>query len=878
MMTSKEIRQAFLDFFKEKEHRIVPSAPIVNKDDPSLMFTNAGMNQFKDYFLGNQTPDIRRIADTQKCLRVSGKHNDLEEVGRDSYHHTMFEMLGNWSFGDYFKKEAIDWAWELLTDRLKLPASRLYVSVFEGDSAQGLEADEEAVGFWKAHIDQDRILYFDKKDNFWEMGDTGPCGPCSEIHIDLRPETDRKKIDGKSLVNADHPQVVEIWNLVFIQFNRMADGSLQELPEKHVDTGMGFERLCMAIQGTLSNYDTDVFTPFIKKIELDSGKKYTGAYAETAKVDIAMRVVVDHIRAVAFTIADGQIPSNTGAGYVIRRILRRAVRYYYSFLGIHTPYLHTLIPMLADNFKGVFPELNAQRQQVAKIIEGEEKTFLNTLENGLNRFASLESTNNVISGQDAFELYDTYGFPIDLTRLLAEEKGLTIDEKGFGKALQIQKDRSRADAQKAVGDWQNILTGVEVSFVGYDTLTTEDAAIIKHRTVMQKKKEQYQLVLDQTPFYAESGGQRGDVGILWVGDEKISVIDTQKENDLIIHIVKNLPQNMKAPVRAQVHTKKRTATSNNHSAVHLMHAALHQIIGDHALQKGQDVDPNRLRFDFSHFQKVTPEELQQVEDLVNAKIRENVPLLEERAIPIEQAKAEGALMLFGEKYGDLVRMITFDPTYSRELCGGTHASSTGELGLFKIISESGVAAGIRRIEAVTALAAQQFVTKELETLGGIRDLFKNPKDVFKAVADLQAENKKLKKEVDQLHATQANALKEELKSKAEKNGNVYVLATRVPIKDSATLKNLAYQLEKEMTPSVIVFGAEIKEKPQVMVIISKDLADTTGLHAGKLVGQLAKFIKGGGGGQPFFATAGGKDSAGLNDAISKAKELVGASL
>ncbi len=874
MMTSKQIRQTFLDFFKEKGHRIVPSAPIVSKDDPTLLFTNAGMNQFKDYFLGNQTPDTRRIADTQKCLRVSGKHNDLEEVGRDSYHHTMFEMLGNWSFGDYFKQEAIDWAWELLTERYQLPKDRLYASVFEGDEEQGLPVDQEAVDYWKKHLPDDRILYFDKSDNFWEMGETGPCGPCSEIHIDLRPEEERQKVDGKSLVNADHPQVVEIWNLVFIQFNRMADGTLKELPEKHIDTGMGYERLCMAMQGTLSNYDTDVFTPFIKQIEKDSGKTYTGKYEESAKTDIAMRVVADHIRAVAFAIADGQLPSNTGAGYVIRRILRRAVRYYYSFLDIQKPYLHTLIPRLADAFKEVFPELDAQSDQVAKVIEGEEKTFLNTLENGLSRFASLDVKNNTISGQDAFELYDTYGFPIDLTRLLASEKGYSIDEKGFDKALQEQKARSRADAQKAVGDWTTLRSGEEVVFVGYDDLEVSDARILKYRTVKQKKKEQYQVVLNKTPFYAESGGQRGDAGLLIVGEEKIPVLDTQKENDLIIHIVKKFPGDLEATVHAKVHPEKRRATSNNHSAVHLMHAALHEILGDHALQKGQDVDPARLRFDFSHFQKVEPEELQKIEDMVNQKIRANIPLQEDRAIPIEEAKEAGALMLFGEKYGDLVRMITFDPDFSRELCGGTHVQSTGEIGLFKILGESGVAAGIRRIEAVTATEAQKYVVEELKTLDEIRDLFKNPKNVVKSVSDLQEENKQLKKEVEQLLAAQANALKGDLIAKAEKVGNAHFLSARLPLGDAAAIKNLAYQLEKELAPAVIVFGAEVNGKPQLMVVISKELTESSDLHAGNMIRELAKEIKGGGGGQPFFATAGGKDVNGLDAALAKAKGMV----
>lgn len=872
-MTAQEIRQQFLDFFQSKGHKIVPSAPIVNKDDPTLMFTNAGMNQFKDYFLGNQTPEVKRIADTQKCLRVSGKHNDLEEVGRDSYHQTMFEMLGNWSFGDYFKEEAIAWAWELLTDVFKLPKDRIYVSVFAGDESEDLARDDEATNFWKNWVSEDRILYFGKKDNFWEMGDTGPCGPCSEIHIDLRPNTERAKVDGKSLVNMDDPLVVEVWNLVFIQFNRKADGSLEELPEKHVDTGMGFERLTMALQGKKSNYETDVFSHFIRFIEKASGKTYTNSFATDNKVDIAMRVVADHVRAVAFTIADGQLPSNTGAGYVIRRILRRAVRYYYSFLDITEPFLHTIIPLLADSFKDVFPELKAQQSQVARVIEGEEKTFLNTLENGLKRFDSLKIKNNQIDGQDAFDLYDTYGFPIDLTRLLAEEKGWTIDEKGFDQALQVQKERSRADAQKEVGDWHTVSGGEEVEFVGYDQTMVKNAKVLKYRTVNIKNKDEYQIVLNRTPFYGQSGGQAGDQGLFFFGTEKIPVLDTQKENDLIIHIVKKLPSDIEAPVTAQVHEIKRQATSSNHSATHLMHAAMHQVLGDHALQKGQDVDADRLRFDFSHFQKVTAEELTKIEAIVNQKIRENIALEEARDMPIDEAKAAGAMMLFGEKYGEKVRMITFDANFSRELCGGTHVAATGEIGVFKILSETGVAAGIRRIEAITAEKAQQFLNKELEQLAEIRQLFKNTSNVAKSVTDLQEENKKLKKEIEKLLAAQAGALKGQLLQQVEQTNGKNVLCARVPLNDSNALKNLAYQLEKELGNAIIVFGAEIGSKPQLMVTISKELTQS-GLDAGKIVRELARSIKGGGGGQAFFATAGGKDLNGLDEAIARAKEIL----
>jgi alanyl-tRNA synthetase len=873
-MTSREIRQAFLDFFAGKKHKIVASAPIVTKNDPTLMFTNAGMNQFKDFFLGNQTPDNPRIADTQKCLRVSGKHNDLEEVGIDSYHHTMFEMLGNWSIGDYFKQEAIDWAWELLVDKLGIDKERMYVTVFEGDESEGLQKDSEAATLWKKWMPEDRILYFDRKDNFWEMGDTGPCGPCSEIHVDLRSEEERAKVDGKTLVNQDDPLVVEIWNLVFIQFNRKADGSLEELPAKHVDTGMGFERLCMVLQGKQSNYDTDVFTPLIHKIEKMSGKKYTFSYDLSHKSDIAMRVVADHLRAVAFTIADGELPSNTGAGYVIRRILRRAVRYYYSFLDVEEPFMYKLIPLLADQMAVAFPELKAQEEQVARVIQAEERSFLHTLENGLHRFENLETSSGVIDGRQAFELYDTFGFPIDLTRLLASEKGLKVDEKGFEKALEEQKSRSRQDAKKDVEDWVGIRDLKNVQFVGYDELIVKDAKVVKYRMVSTKGKELYQLVLDKTPFYAESGGQAGDKGILLFGEEKVPVVDTQKENDLTIHIVKKLPENIEAPVRAEVNRKERAAVSQNHTATHLMHAALHEVLGEHALQKGQDVDPRRLRFDFSHFQKVNDEEMEKIEARVNEKIRENIALEESREIPIEEAKKAGAMMLFGEKYGDLVRMITFDPDFSRELCGGTHVNNTGEIGLFKIISESAVAAGIRRIEAVTAETAEAYIKSELEELQQVRQLFKNASQVVRQVQDLQGENKKLKKEVEALMAEQANALKDQLKNKVEEKNGYSFLAARLPLKDNATIKNLAYQLEKELGEVVIVFGAVIKEKPQLMVVISKSLTESQGLNAGSMIRELAKEIQGGGGGQPFFATAGGKNIEGLDAALSKAEEMI----
>ena len=873
-MTAQEIRDQFLAFFESKQHKIVASAPIVNKDDPTLMFTNAGMNQFKDFFLGNQTPDVRRIADTQKCLRVSGKHNDLEEVGLDGTHHTMFEMLGNWSIGDYFKEEAIGWSWELLTEVYKLPKERIYATVFGGDKADGLPADEEAKEIWKKYLPEDHILFFDRKDNFWEMGDTGPCGPCSEIHIDMRSDEERQKLAGADLVNMDDPMVVEIWNNVFIQFNRKADRSLEALPEKHVDTGMGFERLCMILQGKTATYDTDLFTPFIKHIEKVSGKTYSHSYDPQNKVDIAMRVVSDHIRAVAFAIADGQLPSNTGAGYVIRRILRRAVRYYYSFLDLKSPFLHTLIPMLSDEFGKVFPELAAQKDQVAKVIEGEEIAFLNTLANGLGRFDNMEVTNNEIKGEDAFELYDTFGFPIDLTRLIATEKGYTIDEVGFEKALAAQKARSRADAQKEVGDWQVVNEDEEVEFIGYDTLELTDAKVLKYRIVNVKKKDQYQLVLNRTPFYGESGGQVGDKGTLWIGEEKVRVFDTKKENELTVHIVDRLPTDMSAEVKGFVDASTRRATENNHTATHLMHAALHRILGEHALQKGQNVDHKRLRFDFSHFQPVTEEELSEIEEIVNQKVRENIELEEDRAVPIQDAKDSGATMLFGEKYGDFVRMITFDDSFSRELCGGTHVDATGNIGLFKIVSETGVAAGIRRIEAVTADTAADYIKTQLDELDKIRGLFKNAPHTAKQVEALQEENKQLKKELEKMRNAQAGALKDQLKAKVEKINEVHYLGANIDLDDANAIKTLAFQLEKELDNAVIILGAEVKGKALLTIMISKEIAGQDKLHAGTMIRQLAKHIQGGGGGQPFYATAGGKNPAGLEAAIAEGKEIV----
>jgi alanyl-tRNA synthetase len=878
MMTAREIRNTFLKFFASKGHKIVPSAPIVNREDPTLMFTNAGMNQFKDFFLGNKTPDNPRIADTQKCMRVSGKHNDLEDVGYDGTHHTMFEMLGNWSIGDYFKDEAIAWSWELLHDVFGIPKDRLYATVFGGDEKESLQRDDESLDLWRRFLPNDHILYGNKKDNFWEMGDTGPCGPCSEIHVDLRSDQDRAKIPGSELVNKDHPQVVEIWNNVFIQFNRKADGSLELLPAKHVDTGMGFERLAMVLQGKQYTYDTDIFTPVIRFVELESGIKYMGSYERSAKTDIAMRVIADHIRSVAFTIADGQLPGNNGAGYVVRRILRRAVRYYYSFLDIKTPLLHKLIPVLAAWYGDIFPELEAQQDQIGKIIEGEENAFLHTLENGIRRFESLDITSGVIRGEDAFELLDTFGFPIDLTRLMATEKGFTIDEVGFEKALAAQKQRSRADAQKEVGDWSTVgegQTSDSGSFVGYDKLEVENTRVAKYRTVKVKGKDQYQVVLECTPFYAESGGQSGDVGELLVDAEEITVIDTVRENDLIIHIVDKLPADPQALVFARVDASKRAAVSGNHSATHLMHAALHHILGSHALQKGQDVTPERLRFDFSHFQRVSEHELKAIETMVNAKIRENIPLGEKRSVPIDEARETGAMMLFGEKYGDEVRIITFDPNFSIELCGGTHVASTGQIGQFRIVGESSVAAGIRRIEAVTGSGAEEWLSGELEELDAVRNVLKINKGIAGAVHALQDENKVLRKEIERLVAGQAASLKGELMAKAQTIDEFILLSELVPVQDANAIKNLAYQLEKEMSPAVIVLGAVVNEKPLLTVIISQSLIEGKGFHAGNLVRALAKGIQGGGGGQPFFATAGGKDASGLEGAVAQVKSILG---
>ena len=841
------------------------------KDDPTLMFTNAGMNQFKDFFLGNKKPDNPRIADTQKCLRVSGKHNDLEEVGVDTYHHTMFEMLGNWSIGDYFKAEAIAWSWELLTEVYKLPKDRLYVSVFEGDPKENLPSSTIALKEWSKVVPQEHIIYGNKKDNFWEMGDTGPCGPCSEIHIDLRPDAERAETPGHLLVNNDHPQVIEIWNNVFIQYNRKADGTLEPLPAMHVDTGMGFERLVRAIQNKTSNYDTDVFTGTIFEVEKITGKKYN--FSDT-KMDVAFRVLADHIRAISFTIADGQLPANNGAGYVIRRILRRAVRYYYTYLDYKQPLLYQLIDGLSKQFENVFPELYLQKSFVEKVIREEEKSFLKTLEGGLRRIEDIKVQNNTIDGQDVFELYDTYGFPVDLTRLIADEKGWKVDEDGFSKALNEQKERSRADAKRETGDW--VMAGSEAltTFVGYDDLIVQGSKAVKYRVLKQKDKELYQLVLDVTPFYPEGGGQVGDTGFMMFDGEVIKVLDTKKENDLIIHIIDRIPDNISGDVYAEVNANKRSLTENNHSATHLLHAALRQVLGTHVQQKGSLVKDDYLRFDMSHYQKITDNELAQVEKIVNEKIRQNIPLEEARALPIEEAKKSGAMMLFGEKYGDSVRMITFDPAYSRELCGGCHVKYTGQLGLFKITSESGIAAGVRRIEAVTANKAEEYVNQQIHELNAIKSFFKNNINTTKNVSDLLDENKELAKEVEKLRGMQASGMKASLISGAKEISGARVVVAKLKEMDTKSAKTLSVNILSEIDNGLVLFGIDDQGKATIMLSIAENLTKSKGWHAGNIIKELSKEINGGGGGQAFFATAGGTDVAGLDKALARLDEFL----
>lgn len=864
-ISANQIRQQFLDFFKSKQHQVVPSAPIVVKNDPTLMFTNAGMNQFKDLFLGEAAIKYPRVADTQRCLRVSGKHNDLEEVGIDTYHHTMFEMLGNWSFGDYFKKEAIAWSWELLTEVYKLPKDRLYVTIFEGDEKEGLPKDQEAFDFWRQFVPEERILLGNKKDNFWEMGETGPCGPCSEIHFDSRTDEERAKISGATLVNNDDPLVIEIWNNVFMQFNRQKDGSLKTLPAQHVDTGMGFERLVRVIQNKTSNYDTDVFQPLIQFIAEKSGIPY----GKEEKTDIAMRVMADHIRAVSFAIADGQLPSNNKAGYVIRRILRRAIRYSYQYLGFKEPFMNHLVPLLANQFEGVFDELYSQKDFVQKVVLEEENSFLRTLENGINRFEKMDE----ISGEKAFELYDTFGFPIDLTELMAREKGLSVDMEGFEVELQKQKKRSRAATAIDAGDWVTVNEGDEVEFVGYDELESQ-SQILKYRKVSAKGKEQYQLVLDRTPFYAESGGQVGDAGKLIGEGEEISIIDTKKENGLIIHFTETLPNNLAQAFLAKVDVSKRTLTENNHSSTHLLHAALKTVLGTHVNQKGSLVNENVLRFDFSHFSKVTDEELKQIESIVNEKIRENISLKEERYVPYQQALDSGVTALFGEKYGDFVRVITFQDGFSKELCGGTHVPATGQIGYFKIVSESAVAAGVRRIEAITATKAEAYINSQDELLKSIKELLNNPADLAKSVETLLSENIKLKKEVEKAVLAKASGLKDELKDKVRAINGVNFIAEMVALPNAEAIKNLAYQLKDVVENLYLVLAANIDDKPLLTVMISENLVKEKGMNAGNIVRELAKEIQGGGGGQPFFATAGGKNVDGLVNALKKAEGFI----
>ena len=870
-MESNKIRQAFLDFFAGKDHVIVPSAPMVVKNDPTLMFTNAGMNQFKDIFLGNIPRPYPRAADTQKCLRVSGKHNDLEEVGHDTYHHTMFEMLGNWSFGDYFKKEAIDWAWEYLVDVLKIDPKNLYATVFEGSPEEGLERDNEAAAFWEQHLPKDHILNGNKHDNFWEMGDTGPCGPCSEIHIDSRPEEEKAKVPGSQLVNKDHPQVIEIWNLVFMQFNRKADGSLEGLPAKVIDTGMGFERLVRTLQGKTSNYDTDVFQPILKAIADMAGT----AYGKDNQQDIAMRVIADHIRTIAFSITDGQLPSNAKAGYVIRRILRRAVRYGYTFLGQRQAFMYKLLPVLIENMGEAYPELEAQRELISKVIKEEEDSFLRTLETGIRlldkTMADAKAAGKTeISGKDAFTLYDTFGFPLDLTELILRENGMTADIKEFDTEMQQQKQRARNAAAIETGDWITLKEGT-TEFVGYD-YTEYETSILRYRQVKQKNQTLYQIVLDYTPFYAESGGQVGDTGVLVSEFETIEVIDTKKENNLPIHITKKLPAHPEAPMMACVDTDKRAACAANHSATHLLDSALREVLGEHVEQKGSLVTPDSLRFDFSHFQKVTDEEIRQVEHLVNAKIRANIPLKEYRNIPIEDAKELGAIALFGEKYGDHVRVIQFGS--SVEFCGGTHVAATGNIGMIKIVSESSVAAGVRRIEAYTGARVEELMDTIEDTIRDLKALFNNAPDLAGTIRKYIEENAGLKKQMEDFMREKEAQIKERLLKNMQEIHGIKVIKICAPI-PAESIKNIAFQLRGEITENLCFVAGTINEgKPMLTVMLSDNLV-AGGLKAGNLVKEAAKLIQGGGGGQPHFATAGGKNVDGLNAAIEKVLELAG---
>lgn len=890
-MESSKVRQTFLDFFKSKEHQIVPSAPMVVKNDPTLMFNNSGMAPFKDLFLGNAPIKFPRIADTQKCLRVSGKHNDLEEVGVDTYHHTMFEMLGNWSFGDYFKKEAITWAWELLTDVYKIDKNRLYVTVFEGSADDGLGFDQEAFDIWKQFIPEERILKGNKKDNFWEMGDTGPCGPCSEIHYDGRTPEEIAKVPGALRVNNDDPQVIEIWNNVFMEFERKADGSLVKLPKQHVDTGMGFERLVRVLQNKQSNYDSDVFTPLLNRIEALSNLNYKSesenAVTDKAQltINIAMRVIADHIRTISFSIADGQLPSNTGAGYVIRRILRRAIRYGYQSLNMKEPFMYQLVDTLATQMGQAFPELISQKGLIEKVIKEEETSFFKTLEKGIERlnsmlnfigFSDLDGREKVLKGEHVFELFDTYGFPLDLTQLIARERGIEVDVEGFNKCMQEQKNRSRAATSMDTGDWI-LVEGRKAeeggrSFVGYKTLETE-SKIIQYRKVKAKGKEQYQLVLDQTPFYAESGGQVGDTGVLESINEKVIITDTKKENGIFIHFTDRLPENLTPTFTAKVNAERRQLTENNHSATHLLHAALRMVLGTHVEQKGSLVNDEYLRFDFSHFSKVTDEEISRIETIVNQKIRENIAS-DIREMSIDDARKTGAMALFGEKYGERVRVVTFDKNYSIELCGGTHVPATGQIGLFKITSEGAVAAGVRRIEAITSVKAEAFVNEQTALVQEVKSLLKNPKDVVKGIQGLLDQNTELQKQVDQMLREKAKTIKTELLTKQQTINGINFIAERIELDSADAIKDLSFELRNQVNDLFMVLGASIKGKPSLSIIISDNLVKNKKLNAGTIVREIAKEIQGSGGGQPFYATAGGNDAQGITKALEKAKNYL----
>ena len=870
-MTSKQIRQAFLDFFASKSHKIVPSAPMVVKDDPTLMFTNAGMNQFKDIFLGLRETEAKRIADSQKCLRVSGKHNDLEEVGKDTYHHTMFEMLGNWSFGDYFKKEAIDWAWEFLVDVMKLPKERLYATFFEGDEKEKLEKDSEAQNYWLKYLPQERVLRGNKKDNFWEMGDTGPCGPCSEIHIDIRDEQEIAKIPGYKLVNTGNPLVIEIWNLVFIQYNRKQDGSLEPLPAKHVDTGMGFERLCMVAQGKKSNYDSDVFQPIIKEIEKLSGLYY----GKEQQIDIAMRVLADHIRAISFSIADGQIPTNEKAGYVIRRILRRAVRYYFTFLGQKEPFLFKLVPKLIDVIGEQYTELVAQKQMIMNVILEEEHSFLRTLETGIKMLNSAienlkTNKQTELDGKTAFTMYDAYGFPPDLTELILQENSMTFNKTVFEQEMQQQKERSRSAVKLETEQWQIIRDLKEEEFVGYDTITTQ-IQIARWRKVKLKGKDFFHLIFDKTPFYGESGGQVGDRGTIEANGQIYSIIDTIKEHNLNIHVTETLPDDLNATYLATVDEQKRQLTAANHSATHLLHYALRKVLGSHVEQKGSLVDQTRLRFDFTHYQKLTPEEIEKVERIVNNLIRQNIKRDEKRELPIKNAMQLGAMALFGEKYGEKVRVIKFGE--SIELCGGTHVEATGQIGMFKLTSESAISSGVRRIEAITAMGVENLIYDYQKTIEQLKEILNNPQKITDRVEKLIDENKTLQKQIEQLQKEKLNKLKKELKNQIQQKDGISVIVANVEVTNAQMLKHLSYELKGELQNLYLVLGTIINEKPLLSVMLSDELLKK-GLNANNIIKEIAPEINGGGGGQPFYATAGGKNPQGIENALKKAKELV----